>query len=195
MATEYCWYRPPAGVALHTPATRMPKGGFMTAMALRRAARVWLAVLLPALLLGTPLGAAAHSEDGGGKLQRVAYFIQWGVYGRQYFVKNVDASGAAGRLTTLNYAFGNVTDKLQCASFDSWADWQRPASTAESVDGVADAPGQALAGNFNQLRKLKALHPKLRVQISLGGFSGSAHFSDAALTDASRQALVASSLA
>jgi len=52
--------------------------------------------------------------------------------------------------------------------------------------------GQPIAGNLNQLAELKAKNPKLRVLISLGGWTGSAHFSDAALTDASRKKLVSS---
>ena len=60
------------------------------------------------------------------------------------------------------------------------------------MDGVADAPGQALSGNFNQLRKLKQRFPDLRVVMSLGGFTGSTFFSDAALTADSRARFVAS---
>src|SRR5437868_6113210 len=103
-------------------------------------------------------------EHGDARFQRVAYFIQWGVYARQFFVKNVATSGAAAHLTTINYAFGGIkTPDLTCTSVDPWADFQRPASATESVDGVADTSTQPLAGNFNQLRKLKAQHPNLRV--------------------------------
>lgn len=34
--------------------------------------------------------------------------MQWGIYGRQYFVKNLDTTGAAAKLTHLNYAFANI---------------------------------------------------------------------------------------
>ena len=60
------------------------------------------------------------------------------------------------------------------------------------MDGKADEPGQVLNGNLNQLRELKQKYPKLRISISLGGWTGSAHFSDAALTPASRAAHVKS---
>jgi chitinase len=155
--------------------------------------------LLAGALLATsagPAGAAASAEsDGhGAGLQKVAYFIQWGIYARQYFVKNVAESGQAAGLTTINYAFGGVSQAGTCSSLDTWADFQRPFAASESVDGVADAPGQALNGNFNQLRKLKAMFPNLRVVMSLGGFTGSTFFSDVALTPASRQAFVASCL-
>ncbi|TMC05357.1 MAG: glycoside hydrolase family 18 protein [Chloroflexi bacterium] len=103
-------------------------------------------------------------------------------------------SGQAAGLTTINYAFGGVTQDGACSSLDTWADFQRPFAATESVDGVADAPGQALSGNFNQLKKLKARFPNLRVVMSLGGFTGSTFFSDVALTPASRQQFVASCL-
>lgn len=75
---------------------------------------------------------------------------------------------------------------------DAWADYVRPLDAAGSVDGVADTDTQPLAGNFNQLRELKAKHPGLKVMISLGGWSWSTHFSDAARTAASRKAFVSS---
>jgi chitinase len=166
---------------------------------MRRASivRAVLSGLLTGALLLTSAGAASAGDerDGhGDRLQRVAYFVQWGIYARQYFVKNVATSGQAARLTTINYAFGGVSQDGLCTSLDTWADFQRPVGADESVDGVADAPGQALNGNFNQLRKLKAQFPNLRVVMSLGGFTGSTFFSDAALTQTSRQRFVASCL-
>ncbi|MFC4588767.1 glycoside hydrolase family 18 protein [Sphaerisporangium corydalis] len=134
---------------------------------------------------------AAH-PDGGDRFKRVAYFIQWGIYARNYHVKDVDTSGAAAKLTHINYAFGNVAADGTCVSADPWADWQRPVSAEESVDGVADAPGQALNGNLNQLKKLKAKHPGLKVLMSLGGWTGSKYFSDAVATPEGRGALAAS---
>ena len=49
-------------------------------------------------------------------------------------------------------------------------------------------------GNFNQLLKLKAAHPNLRIEISIGGWTGSKWFSDVAATPASRRAFVQSCL-
>ncbi|MFJ2703378.1 glycoside hydrolase family 18 protein [Streptomyces sp. NPDC087428] len=130
--------------------------------------------------------------------KRVGYFTQWGVYGRDFQVKDLETSGTAARLTHVNYSFGNVGADGTCftgnvpGEADAWADYVRPLDAAGSVDGVADTDGQALAGNFNQLRELKAKHPGLKVMISLGGWSWSTHFSDAARTAASRKAFVSS---
>ena len=60
----------------------------------------------------------------------------------------------------------------------------------ESVDGVADVPGQSLMGNFNQLRKLKEANPQLTFLISIRGWSDSTNFSRAAATTESRRKVV-----
>jgi chitinase len=143
--------------------------------------------------------AGENSTDRGSDSQfkRVGYFTQWGIYSGN-FVKRVETTGQAAKLTHINYAFGNVNAAGKCFEVneagqgDAWADYQRPATAEDSVDGVADSWGQPLAGNFLQLRKLKARHPNLKVLISLGGFTWSRFFSDAALTKQSRQAFVAS---
>ncbi|MFD7030757.1 glycoside hydrolase family 18 protein [Streptomyces sp. NPDC059917] len=147
-------------------------------------------------------GAATDRADGdyghGRTYNRVGYFTQWGVYGRDFQVKNLETSGAAAKLTHINYAFGNIGADGKCftgnvpGEADAWADYARPLDAAGSVDGVADTWDQPLAGNFNQLRELKAKHPGLKAQISLGGWSWSTYFSDAARTPASRKALVQS---
>src|SRR5206468_2369910 len=100
--------------------------------------------------------------------------------------------GAAAKLTEINYAFSSVSADGLCTSGDSWADYQRPFAATEAVNGVADAPGQALAGNFNQLRELKAAYPNLKIVISIGGWSWSSHFSALSATEAGRQAFVQS---
>src|SRR5688500_12726118 len=119
---------------------------------------------------------------GGRKL--VGYFTNWGVYGRNYHVKNIQTSGSAGKLTHIMYAFGNVTNG-QCAIGDAYADYDRAYTAADSVDGLADTwdPG-ALRGNFNQLRKLKRLHPDLKVVWSFGGWTWSGGFGQAAANPA-----------
>ncbi|MFJ8584946.1 glycoside hydrolase family 18 protein [Streptomyces sp. NPDC093595] len=155
-----------------------------------------LAPVATATAPASPSAPAAHSPS----YKRVGYFTQWGVYGRNFQVKDLDTSGTAAKLTHVNYAFGNVGPDGRCftgnvpGEADAWADYARPLDAAGSVDGVADTPDQPLAGNFNQLRELKAAHPHLKVMISLGGWSWSTHFSDAARTPASRKAFVASCL-
>ncbi|WP_336323155.1 glycoside hydrolase family 18 protein [Streptomyces lavendofoliae] len=109
----------------------------------------------------------------------VGYFTNWGVYGRDYHVKNIRTSGSAARLTHINYAFGNVQDG-KCTLGDAFADYERAYTADQSVDGRADTADQPLRGNFNQLRKLKKLHPHIKVLWSFGGWSWSGGFTEAA---------------
>ncbi|MFI6510206.1 glycoside hydrolase family 18 protein [Streptosporangium sp. NPDC050855] len=164
---------------------------------MQRLLRHMIAAVLAAGLaaVAVPAPAQAHDQalqDRGDRFKRVAYFIQWGIYGRNYHVKDMDTSGAAAKLTHINYAFGFVNPEGDCYSADPWADWQRPVPAEQSVDGVADAEGQALSGNLNQLKKLKAKHPGLKTLISLGGWTGSKYFSDAVLTPEGRARLASS---
>jgi chitinase len=121
--------------------------------------------------------SAASAEASVGKV--VGYFTEWGVYDRNYHVKNIETSGSASKLTHINYAFGNVTNG-GCAIGDAYADYQKTYDAAGSVDGVADTWDQPLAGSFNQLKKLKAAHPGLKVIWSFGGWTWSGGFAQAA---------------
>ncbi|MFD6923666.1 glycoside hydrolase family 18 protein [Streptomyces sp. NPDC059944] len=164
----------------------------------RLLSRAAVAVTSFSLLAAFAPAAAAHGDHHHDTLRRVGYFTQWGIYGRDFQVQDLDRSGAAARLTHINYAFGNIGTDGKClmgnvpGESDPWADYQRPLDAENSVDGIADNDTQALAGNFNQLKELKAAHPGLKAMISLGGWSWSTHFSDSVRTPAARKALVAS---
>ncbi len=145
------------------------------------------AVLGAGLLAGAGTATAAQTASkaaskpvpkaAGSKV--VGYFTEWGTYDRKYYVKNVETSGSAARLTHINYAFGNVTGG-KCAMGDATAATDRVYTAAESVDGVADTASQPLRGNFNQLRELKRKHPNLKVLWSFGGWTWSSGFGEAA---------------
>ncbi|MFI2764164.1 glycoside hydrolase family 18 protein [Streptomyces echinatus] len=139
------------------------------------------AALGAGLLAGTGTATAAAPSapqvKAGSKV--VGYFTEWGTYDRKYYVKNIETSGSAARLTHINYAFGNVTGG-RCAMGDSYAATDRAYTAAESVDGVADTWDQPLRGNFNQLLKLKKKHPGLKVLWSFGGWTWSGGFGEAA---------------
>ncbi|MFC9652560.1 MULTISPECIES: glycoside hydrolase family 18 protein [unclassified Streptomyces] len=124
-------------------------------------------------------GEAAPATAAAAGSKVVGYFTNWGVYDRNYHVKNIATSGSAAKLTHINYAFGNVTGG-KCVIGDSYADYEKAYTADQSVDGVADTWDQPLRGNFNQLRKLKAQHPGLKVIWSFGGWSWSGGFTEAA---------------
>jgi chitinase len=126
-------------------------------------------------------GWSGHENSSNRAGQKViGYFTDWGIYGRNYQVKNIETSGSAAKLTHLIYAFGNTAGGT-CSVGDPYADYQKTFTADDSVDGVADsADPAALVGNFGQLRKLKKLHPGLRLLWSFGGYSWSGGFSQAA---------------
>ncbi len=162
----------------------------------RRLAGASALVLGLGLVLAGPVtGAQAHDQDNAGPRKVVSgYFADWDIYGRGYFVKDIPA----GQLNVIQYAFGvptfdKATGAVGCDILDPWADFQRPAGTADSVDGVADDaanPDQHLFGNFNQLRKLKQKYPKLTIEISLGGWTKSTWFASVSATRERRAAFV-----
>jgi chitinase len=154
-------------------------------------------------------GTASAATSGGVKF---AYYDQWSIYGNAYYPKNLDTSGIAGKLDYLIYDFENIDPSSHTCfeatkasdstnesnpnagdgAGDAYADYQRTFTADTSVDGVADTWNQPLVGTFNQLKKLKAKHPNLKILLSLGGWTYSKYFSDAAATSASRQTFISS---
>ncbi|MGW7423479.1 glycosyl hydrolase family 18 protein [Streptomyces sp. NPDC054813] len=135
---------------------------------------------------GPVSGAVSVHTTGGtttppttGSKVKLGYFTEWGIYGRNYNVKNLVTSGSAAKITHINYAFGNVTNG-QCAIGDAYADYQKTFTADQSVSGAADTWDQPLAGNFNQLRELKAKYPNIKVLWSFGGWTWSGGFAQAA---------------
>ncbi|MGW2179974.1 glycosyl hydrolase family 18 protein [Streptomyces sp. NPDC001732] len=124
-------------------------------------------------------GGGTPPDPGTGGKVNLGYFTDWGVYGRNYHVKNLDTSGSAAKITHINYAFGNVQGG-KCTIGDAYADYDMAYTAEKSVDGVADTWDQPLRGSFNQLRKLKAKYPHIKVLWSFGGWTWSGGFGEAA---------------
>ncbi|WP_185911131.1 glycoside hydrolase family 18 chitinase [Streptomyces sp. WAC07149] len=130
------------------------------------------------LRVTTPGGGGTEPPDPGAKV-KLGYFTDWGVYQRNYHVKNLVTSGSAAKITHINYAFGNVQNG-KCTIGDAYADYDKAYTADQSVDGVADNWDQPLRGNFNQLRKLKAKYPNIKILYSFGGWTWSGGFGQAA---------------
>lgn len=138
------------------------------------------------------VSAKTLTTGGGGNKRIIGYFAQWGIYARNYRVKNIDTSGSASKITHINYAFGNVrnnrcqvgvtipTNESTGEGGDAFADYTKAFQAGESVSGVGDTWDQPLRGNWNQLKQLKAKYPNLKVLISLGGWTWSRGFASAA---------------
>src|SRR5580704_17123379 len=152
----------------------------------RRLRVAWTSLLV---LIACVSQSFAQSHDPG----RIfgGYFEEWGIRYAGYNIADLQKSGVADELTHLIYAFGNVTATVapRCAIADPSAAYQD--STLPSVSGKAyTAP---LYGNFGAIQQLKALHPNLKVLISLGGQAGDVTgFTRASSTAAGRAALATS---
>ncbi len=123
-------------------------------------------------------GGTTEPPPTGDKV-KLGYFTEWGVYGRNYHVKNLVTSGTASKITHINYAFGNVKNG-QCTVDDTYAAYDKAYTADQSVSGTADTWDQPLRGNFNQLRQLKAKYPHIKVLYSFGGWTYSGGFGQAA---------------
>ena len=125
------------------------------------------------------IGVFGPCPDGGGDIdvdgRIVAYYIEWGIYGRDYQPSDIPAD----KITHLNYAFANIGDDGRIAIGDPYA------AIDKSYPG--DSWDQPYRGTYNQINNvLKAEHPHLKTLISVGGWTWSGKFSDVALTESSR---------
>jgi chitinase len=165
------------------------------------------------LVVGTAATAPTASAATSGGI-KVAYYDQWSIYQNAFYLKNLDTEGIAGKLNYLIYDFENIDPaNLTCfeatkatdpdpggetdpnagdGAEDQFADYQKTFDAGTSVSGVADVWNQPIAGNFNQLKELKAKYPNLKILLSLGGWTYSKYFSDVAASSASRQKFVSS---
>jgi GH18 family chitinase/predicted carbohydrate-binding protein with CBM5 and CBM33 domain len=113
----------------------------------------------------------------------VGYFVEWGIYGRNYNVTDIPAD----KLNVINYAFADISPAGEVVIYDRWA------AVEKAFPG--DSWEQMPRGNYNQLRKLKEKHPHLVTMISVGGWTLSGRFSDVALTAESREKFARSAVA
>lgn len=133
------------------------------------------AVLLLWLTVGLPRAASDAVAPVRVPASRVVgYLASWGVRTKGASI----AALPARDLTHIFYAFADIAPDGSVALGN------------RCVDVGACGRGAPLPatprGNFGELRRLKARFPHLKLTISIGGWGGSARFSDAALTDSSR---------
>ena len=135
-----------------------------------------LAVALVLLLALSPLSAGERRTVVPPPLPRVVgYLASWGVRTKGAEIANLPAR----RLTHIFYAFAEIAPDGSVVLGNRCVD-------VGACGRSAPLPGVP-RGNFGELRRLKARYPHLRLVISIGGWGGSARFSDAALTDSSRR--------
>jgi chitinase len=142
--------------------------------------QIFFAASCALILIGAVGGRTSASTAP--PMRVVGYLASWGVRSKGTSIAGLPAK----HLTHIFYAFaeiapdGSVTLGNRCVDV-----------------GACDKDGslpRIAGGNFGELRRLKARYPHLKLTISIGGWAGSARFSDAALTDASRRKFAGSAI-
>src|SRR6267378_6157197 len=105
----------------------------------------------------------------------VGYMASWGVRTKGASI----AALPARQLTHIFYAFALIGSDGSVTLGDRCVD-------VGACGRGAELPARPL-GNFGELKLLKARNRHLKLTISVGGWGGSARFSDAALTDSTRR--------
>ena len=132
--------------------------------------------LIPRPVGGERVGVAAP------RMRVVGYLASWGVRSKGASIANLPARN----LSHIFYAFADIARNGSVTLSDPCVD--------VGACGKGAAWPSVAGGNFGEIKKLKSRFPHLRLAISIGGWAGSARFSDAALTDASRKRFAGSAL-
>ncbi|MDD3170004.1 MAG: glycoside hydrolase family 18 protein, partial [Eubacteriales bacterium] len=109
-----------------------------------------------------------NKTDDTAQKRLVGYYAAWASY-TDFTPDRIDAS----KLTHINYAFANIGSDLK----------------------ITMGYPERDSNNFKRLNQLKKDNPALKTLISIGGWTWSGRFSDAALTDTSRAAFADSCVA
>src|SRR5438876_7308830 len=149
---------------------------FSNGIRLVKSALIPLAILSLAIVVAAPEAARQPDPRPSAPPTRVVgYLASWGVRTKGAAIARLPAKN----LTHVFYAFAAIASDGSVTFGDRCTD-------VGACGQAASLPARPL-GNFAELQRLKERYHHLKLAISIGGWGGSARFSDAALTDSSRR--------
>jgi chitinase len=143
----------------------------------------WLVTTALVAATACALRPAPVAEQENDEPRIVGYVAAWGVRSKGTRIAELPGD----QLTHVIYAFARIAANGRLALGDRCLD-------LGDCEGRSGQGGVGPGGNFAQLHILKQRHPRLKLLIAVGGWTGSGRFSDVALTPESRRAFAESAI-